>query len=92
MSGFFTSVDQSIGALASVLPMNIQDLFPLELTGIICLQFEGLSRVFSNTTGSNASLVLSLLYGSALTSMRDYWKNHSFDYTYLCQQIIASAF
>ena len=30
------------------------------------------------------SSVLSLLYGSTLTSIHDYWKNHSFDYTYLC--------
>ena len=32
------------------------------------------------------SLVLSLLYGPTLTSIHDYWKNHSFDYTDLCQQ------
>ena len=43
---------QSIGALASasVLPMNIQDWNPLELTGWISLQSKELSRVFSNTT------------------------------------------
>ena len=35
---------------ASVLPMNIQDQFPLRLTGLISLQSKGLSRVFSNTT------------------------------------------
>ena len=52
MSQFFTSGGQSIGvsASASVLPMNIQDWFPLELTGWISLQSKGLSRVFSNTT------------------------------------------
>ena len=52
MNDFFTSVGQSIGdsASASVLPMNTQDWFPLELTGWICLQSKGLSRVFSNTT------------------------------------------
>ena len=37
-------------ASASVLPMNIQDLFPLGLPGGISLQSKGLSRVFSNTT------------------------------------------
>ena len=37
-------------ASASVLPMNIQGLFPLGLTGLISLLSEGLSRVFSNTT------------------------------------------
>ena len=52
MSQFFTSGGQSIGvsASASVLPMNIQDWFPLGWTGRISLQSKGLSRVFSNTT------------------------------------------
>ena len=39
-----------VSASASVLPMNIQGWFPLGLTGLIFLQFKGLSRVFSNTT------------------------------------------
>ena len=51
----FPSGGQSIGVSASVLPMNIQDWFPLGLTGLISLQFDlllerRLSRVFSNTT------------------------------------------
>ena len=52
MSQLFTSGGQSIGASASasVLPMNIQDWFPLGWTGWISLQSKGLSRVFSNTT------------------------------------------
>ena len=52
MSQFFASGDQSIGASASasVLPVNIQDWFPLGLTGLISLQSKGLSRIFSNTT------------------------------------------
>ena len=52
MSQFFASGGQSIGASdsASVLPMNIQDWFPLGWTGWISLQFKGHSRVFSNTT------------------------------------------
>ena len=63
-SQLFASGGQSIGvwASASVLPMNIQDWFPLGLTGLI-LQSKGLSRVFSNTTvqkhqffGAQASL------------------------------------
>ena len=54
---------QSIGAsvLASVLPMNIQDWFPLGLTGLISLQSKGLSRVFNTTVKSISSLVLSFL-------------------------------
>ena len=50
VSQLFASYGQSIGALASVLPMNIQDWFPLWLTGLISLQSKGFSRVFSNTT------------------------------------------
>ena len=50
MSQPFASGGQSIGASASVLPMNIQSWFPLRLTGWISLQSKGLSRVFSNTT------------------------------------------
>ena len=52
MSQFFASGGQSIGvsALASILPVNIQDWFPLGWIGWISLQSKGLSRVFSNTT------------------------------------------
>ena len=52
MSGLFQSGGQSIGVspLASVLPMNIQDWFPLGWTGWVSLQSKGLSRFFSNTT------------------------------------------
>ena len=52
MSQFFTSGGQSIGVSASesVLPMNIQDWFPLGWTGLISLQSKRLVRVFSNTT------------------------------------------
>ena len=47
---FFTSGGLSIGASASVFPMNIQYWSPLGWTGWISLQSKGLSRVFSNTT------------------------------------------
>ena len=49
-----------LSASTSVLPMNIQDWFPLGLTGLISLQSKGLSRVFSSTVESINSLVLSL--------------------------------
>ena len=51
-SQLFAPGGQGIGAsaLASVLPMNIQDWFPLGLTSWISLQSKGLSRDFSNTT------------------------------------------
>ena len=48
-SWLFTSGSQSIEALASVFPVNIQGWFPLGLTGLI-LQSKGLWRVFSSTT------------------------------------------
>ena len=50
MSRLFTSGGQRIKTSASVLPMNIQDWFPLRLTGLISLQSKGLSRIFSSTT------------------------------------------
>ena len=50
MSWLFTSGGQSIGASASVFPMNIQGLFPLGLIGLMSLLSRGLSRVFSCTT------------------------------------------
>ena len=52
MSQLFAAGGQSIGvsALTSVLPMNIQDWFPLGWTGCTSLQPKGLSRVFSNIT------------------------------------------
>ena len=50
MNWLFTSGGQSIGASASVFPMNIQGWFSSGLTGLISLLSKGLSRVFSNTT------------------------------------------
>ena len=96
MSQFFALGGQSIGASASasVPSMNIQDWFPLGLICLISLQSQGLSRVFSNTIGLEASvfLVFSLLYGPTLTSIHDYWENHSFDHMELCWQSNVSAF
>ena len=83
MSQPFASGGQSIGTSASsVLSMNIQDWFPLGLTGLISLKSKVFSRVFSNTTVQEQQfLALSFLHGPALTSIHDHWKNHSFDYT-----------
>ena len=95
MSQLFALGGQSIKAsdLAWVLPVNIQDWFPLELTGWISLLSKGLSmdspaaqmKVIS-------SLARSLFYCPALTSVHDYWKNHSFDKTRFCRQSNVSAF
>ena len=83
LSQFFASGAQSIGvsASASVLPVNIQDWFPLGWTGWISLQSKRLSRVFFNTPlfKSTSSSALSFLYSPILTSIHDYWENQSFD-------------
>ena len=73
MSQLFVSGGQSIGASASVLPLNIHSWFLLGLTGFISLQAKGLSRVLSNTTvWKHQFSALSLLYGPTLTSIDDY--------------------
>ena len=63
MSQFFTSGGPSIGvsASASVLPMNIQDWFPLGWTGWISLPSKGLSRFFSNSTVQNHQFFITKL-------------------------------
>ena len=82
-----------LSASASVLPMYIQDWFPLGWTGWISLQSKGLLRVFSNTTVQKHQF-----FGSAffmvptLTSILDPWKNHSFDCMDLCRQSDVSVF
>ena len=80
VSWLFASGSQSIGASASVHAMNIQGWFSLRLTGLISLLSKALSRVFSDTKFESInSLALSLLYGPTLTSIHDYWRDHSFD-------------
>ena len=82
MNQFFASGGQSIGVSdsTSVLPKNIQDWFPLGLTGLISLQYKLLSRDFANTTvkSINSSL-FSFLNSPTLTSIHGYWKNHNFN-------------
>ena len=82
MSQLFASGGQSIGvsALALVFPKNTQGWPPLEWNGWISLQAKGLTR--SSPTPqfkSINSLVLSFLHSLTLTSIHDYWKNHSLD-------------
>ena len=84
MSQLFKSGGQSTGvsASASVLPINIQDWFPLGLTALISLLSKGLSRVFSSTTlrkhqffGAQPSWWSN---SHIRTWLLDYWKNYSF--------------
>ena len=92
VSQFFSTGGQSIGvsASASVLPMTIQDWFPLGWTGWISLQSKRLSSTpqFKSINSS----ALNFLYSPALTSIHDYSKNQSLDYTDLCWQSNVSAF
>ena len=95
MSQLFACGGHSIGvsASASFPPKKSQGWSPLGWTGWISLQSKGLSRVFSSTTVQSInSSALSLLYGPPLTSIHDYWKNHSFDSMDLCQLSDVSAF
>ena len=80
MNLLFPSGGQSTVASASVLPMNIQDCFPLGLADLISLLSKGLSEVFSNTTVQKHQFFSAqFFYGPTLTPIQDYWKNHSFD-------------
>ena len=88
---------------ASVLTTNIQDWFPLGLTGLISVLSRVLSRVFFSTTIWKRQLFIiqsSLPFNSHIQMtindfiviFHDYWKNHNFDYRDLCQQSNVSAF
>ena len=82
MGHFFTSGGQSIGvsASASVLPMNIQDWFPLGWTGWSpCCPRDSEESSPTPQFRSISSLALSFIYGPTLTSIHEYWKNQSFD-------------
>ena len=82
MSQFFALDGQSTGlsALASVLPMNIQDWYPLDwLVGSPCCPRDSQESSPTPQFKSISSSVLSFRYSPTLTSIHDYWKNHSFD-------------
>ena len=99
MSQLFASGGKIIGvsASASVLPINIQEWFPLGLTGWISEQSK---RTLKDSQESSPtpqfksinSSVLSFLYSPILTSIHDYWKNHSSDWMDLFWQSNVSAF
>ena len=93
VSQFFTSAGQSIRASAAVFPMNIQDWFPLGWTaGSPCTSRDSQESSPTAQFKSINSLVLSLLCGSTLISIHDYWKKHSSDYMDLCWPNNVSAF
>ena len=81
MSQLFASSGQSIevSASTSVLPMNTQDWSPLGWTGWISLQSKGQESSPTPQFKSINSLALSFLHSPTLTSIHDYWINHSLD-------------
>ena len=98
--GLFQWVD-SLHQAAKVLEFQLSISLSNEYSGLISFRIDLFdllcssrdSRVFSITKFKSInSSALSLLYDSTLTSVHDYWKNHSFDYTHLCLQNDVSAF
>ena len=82
VSQLFASGGQSIGvsALASVLPKNTQtDLLWNGLVGSPCTPRDSQESSPTLQFKSSNSLALSFLHSPTLTSIHDYWKNHSFD-------------
>ena len=82
MSQFFSSGGQSIGVSASpsVLPMNIQSILQDGLVWSPCSPRDSQESFPTPQFKSISSSVLSFLYSPTLTSIPDYWKNHSFEY------------
>ena len=76
MNLIYESSDPSFGASAStsVLPMNIQDLYPLELIDLVSLQSKELSRVFSTAIfWRHQFFIFKFFFIVQLTTIRDYW-------------------
>ena len=94
MSQFFASDRQSIGASvsASVLTVNIQDWFPLGLIDLNSLQSKRLKSLLQHHSSKALLLQCSAFFMVQLTSIHDYWKNHSFDNMSLCWQSDAFVF
>ena len=94
VSQFFASGGQSIAASASasVLPMNIQDWFPLGLTHLISLQSKTLKSVLQHHSTKASILWCSAFFMVQLSHPYMTTEKNSFDYTDLCQQSNLSAF
>ena len=92
LSWLFDSGADSIGTSASALPMNIKDYLPeYRLVWSPCCPRNSQESSLAPQFESINFLVLSL-YGPTLTSIHDYWKNHSFEYMDLCQESNIPAF
>ena len=87
--------------VAKVLKFQLHISPSNEYSGLISFRIDWLDllavqgtfkSLLQHHSSSIHSLALSLLYGPVLTSIHDYWKNHSFDYIDICQQSNVSAF
>ena len=79
--------------MAKVLELQPQSLIFFRIDWFDLLVVQGtLKSSLAPQFESVSSSVLSLLYGPTLTSIHDYWKNYSFDYTDLCLQVISLLF
>ena len=86
-------VAKETSVLASVLPVDYSGLISFRINWFDLLAVIGTLKSLLQHHSLKASVLCSqLLYGPTLTSIHDYWKNHSFVYTELCQQSNASAF
>ena len=81
MSQLFTLGGQSIGASASVLPVNNQGWFPLGLTCLISLLSKGLSSLLQHHSSKASILQCSVFLWSNSHIHTWLTKNHSFEYT-----------
>ena len=86
MSQFFASGGQSIGVSASA--SLLQD----GLVGSPCSPRDSQESSLTPQFKRINSSVLSFPYSPTLISIHDYWKNHSFDYTDLCRQVVSLRF
>ena len=86
-------VAKETSVLASVLPVDYSGLISFRINWFDLLAVVGTLKSLLQHHSLKASVLCSqLLYGPTLTSIHDYWKNHSFVYTELCQQSNVSAF
>ena len=95
MSQLFASNGRSIGTSVSVLPMNIEKIlisFRIDWFDLLTVQGTLKSLVQHHDLKASILYRSAFLYCLALTSIHDYWKNNSFDYTDLCRQSNVSAF
>ena len=95
MTWLFMLVPKYWSLSFSISPSNEYSwLISLRINWFDLFAVQGFSRVFSNTTIQKHQFfgTQSSFHSPTLTSVHDYWKNHSFDYMDLCQQSDVSAF